>query len=125
VAPTNDEIRSSLLRGGVVDITTTGRRTGKSRRIEIRLHVIDGQLYLTAAPGKRSWYANLLANPDFKVHLKNTVIADLAAYARPVLDEDERRRTFRPLLELFGKPEELEPRMTGSPLVQVSVEIPA
>jgi deazaflavin-dependent oxidoreductase (nitroreductase family) len=123
VAPTSDEIRSTLLRGGVVDITTTGRRTGKSRRIEIRLHVVEGQLYLTAAPGKRSWYANLLANPDFKVHLKNTVVADLAAYARPVLDEDERRRVFRPLLDLFGKPEELDARLTDSPLVHVSVEV--
>ncbi|MEK9659779.1 MAG: nitroreductase family deazaflavin-dependent oxidoreductase [Chloroflexota bacterium] len=125
MAPTSNEIRANLLRGGVVDITTTGRKTGKPRRIEIRLHVVDGQLYLTAAPGKRSWYANLLANPDFKVHLKNTVIADLAAYARPVLDEDERQRTFSPLLELFGKPEELETRMRDSPLVHVSVEIPA
>jgi hypothetical protein len=53
-ASMSDEIRRELLRGGVIGITTTGRGTGESRRIEVRLHEIDGQLYLTGEPGKRN-----------------------------------------------------------------------
>ena len=53
-ASMSDEIRRGPLRGGVIDITTTGRRTGVSRRIEVRLHEIDGQLYLSGEPGKRN-----------------------------------------------------------------------
>jgi hypothetical protein len=94
----SDDIRQELLRGGVIDITTKGRRTGADRRIEIRLQSVDGQLYLTGAPGKRGWYANLLSTPDFKLHLTRELIADLDAYAMPVLEDSERRRVLRPVL---------------------------
>ena len=117
----NDEISRELLRGDVVDITTTGRRTGQARRIEVRLQNVGDQLYLTGSPGKRSWYANVLATPEFKLHLKRDVVADLDAYAMPVLDDTERRRVFRVILENTGRAEQLEERMTSSPLVHVSV----
>ena len=120
----SEEIRQALLRGDVIDITTTGRRTGEARRIEVRLHNVDGQLYISGStPGKRSWYANVLANPDFKVHLKRDLVADLDAYAMPVLEESERRRVFRVLLEATGRPEQLDDRLKGSPLVHVSVSL--
>jgi deazaflavin-dependent oxidoreductase (nitroreductase family) len=121
----SDEIRRELLRGGVIDITTTGGRTGESRRIEVRLHEIDGQLYFSGPPGKRNWYANLLAKPEFQVHLTRELVADLDAYAMPVLEDTERRRVFRKILDAVGRPEQVEERMKASPLVHVSVEIPA
>ncbi len=117
----SDDTRGELLKGGVVDITTTGRKTGEKRRIEVRLHNVGGQMYLSGSPGKRNWYANLLATSDFKVHLKRDVFADLDAFAMPVLDEDERRRIFRVILESSGRIEELDQRMSSSPLVHVSV----
>ena len=82
---------------------------------------MDDQLYLSGGPGKRSWYANMLANPDFKVHLKRELVADLDAYAMPVLEDSERRRVLRVILEKTGNPEQLNERLTGSPLVHVSV----
>ena len=39
-------IRQALSRGQVIDITTTGRRTGIPRRIEIVFHNIDGRIYI-------------------------------------------------------------------------------
>ena len=33
-----------------IDITTTGRRTGEARRIEIAIHNIDGRLYISGMP---------------------------------------------------------------------------
>ena len=87
-------IRDALSIDMVVDITTTGRKTGDPRRIEIWCHLMDGQLYLAASPGPRSWYANLCANPEVTLHLKDDVKADIAVRARPVTDEAERRDTF-------------------------------
>ena len=119
----SDEIWQELLRGDVIDITTKGRRTGEARRIEVRLHNVDGQLYISGTPGKRSWYANMLANPDFKIHLKRDLVADLDAYAMPVLEDSERRRVLRALLEATGRPEQLDDRLKGSALVHVSVSL--
>ena len=120
----SDEIREELMRGDVVDITTKGRRTGEARRIEIRLHNVDGKIYLTGQPGPRGWHANLLMTPDFKVHLKRELIADLDAHATDVRDVDEKRRVSRVILDRMGRTEQLEERMKGSPLMLVDVSIP-
>ena len=85
------EVRNALTIDMVVDITTTGRRTGQPRRIEIWAHNLDGRLFLTASPGRRSWYANMLSAPQIILHLKDDVKADLTASVRPILDEPERR----------------------------------
>ena len=60
-----------------VDITTTGRKSGQQRRIEIWCHVVDGAVYLSSMPGKRSWHANLLATPDFTFHVKESIQRDI------------------------------------------------
>lgn len=85
-----------------IDITTTGRRSGRPRRIEIWFHRVDGRWYLTGMPTTRSWYANLLANPRFTFHLKHGVRADLRATARPV-DEATRRRVITEVLTLQNR----------------------
>ena len=72
-------VRGALRMDMVVDITTTGRRTGQPRRIEIWAHNLDGRLFLTASPGRRSWYANMLNTPEIILHLKDDVKADLTA----------------------------------------------
>jgi len=54
--------RDALARGGVIDITTTGRKTGQRHRIEIVFHHVGGKLYVSGMPGfKRSYIANLTA----------------------------------------------------------------
>ena len=119
----NEDLRRALLTGGVCDITTIGRKTGAPRRIEVRLHNIDGKLYLSGQAGPRSWYANLLTHPEFTVHLKRDVQADVPARAIPVRDMAERRRVFVEMLDNIGRPKELEARMTGSPLVQLVIDM--
>ena len=60
-----DDVREILTEGELVDITTTGRKSGEARRIEIRLHVLDGRFYLSGRPGNpRSWLANMAAHPE-------------------------------------------------------------
>ena len=78
-----------------IDITTTGRKTGQPHRIEIVFHNIGGRLYISGMPGfKRSYIANLAADPHFTFHLKGAVQADLAATARIITDEAERREVL-------------------------------
>ena len=119
----SDEIRRELMKGGVIDITTKGRRTGEPRRIEIRLHNVDDVLYLTGTPGLRGWHANLLANPNFKLHLKRDLVADLDAHAEEIRDADEKRRIERIILDRVGRVEQLEDRMKASPLMRITVAL--
>ena len=82
-------IEQALATDRVVDITTTGRSSGRPRRIEIWFEQIDDRYFITGTPGARAWYANLLANPDFTFHLKQSLQADLVAHARPVTGEEK------------------------------------
>ena len=74
-----------------MDITTIGRKSGEPRRIEIWSHYFDGRLIIASSPGKRGWYANLVAKPHFIFHVKGQSHGGLPAVARPITDENERR----------------------------------
>ena len=87
-----------------VDITTTGARTGRPRRIEIWFYRVDGQIYLSGLPGGQNWPFNLRADPRFTFHLKNGVRADLRAIATEVTDEAERRRIFSDFVSDMNQP---------------------
>lgn len=96
---------SSTMADRTIDITTTGRRSGEARRIEIVFYRLDDDIYLSGipAPKTRDWLANLAAQPDFTFHLKHGVIADLAATAAVVVDPVERRRVLAVFVEQFNK----------------------
>ncbi len=101
----------------VIDITTTGRRSGTPRRIEIWFHNIDGRIIITGQPGPRDWLANLIANPEFTLHLKGAVQADLPATARVITDPEERRAIMSARYrEQDGS---VEPGGEGRPMVEV------
>ena len=121
--------RSSSARDRTVDITTTGRRSGRPRRIEIWFYQADGRIYLSSMPAKRGWYANLKANPAFTFHLKNSVVADLPATATPVTDEAERLRVFTHFVDdlnqpsnpgRIAQPTRVEDWVAGSPLMEIA-----
>jgi hypothetical protein len=113
-------VRQALATDRVIDITTTGRRSGTSHRIETWFYRADGRFYLTGSPGRRDWYANLLDQPDFTFHLKESARADLPAHATPIRDPDRRREIFHEILKLLGQPESLDSWLEGSPLVEVT-----
>jgi hypothetical protein len=116
----NEQIRLALATGRTIDITTTGRVSSQPRRLEMWYHNLDGMVYLTGTPGKRDWYANLVATPDFTFHLKEDVVADLPARATPVTDPTERRAIFTRILGKLGQPTELDAWVAHSPLVKVT-----
>lgn len=117
-----DEVRRALGQGRTIDITTTGRRSGEARRIEIVFHVIDGRIYITGMPRadrRRSWLANLEADPRLTFHLKSPVSADLPAVARVVTDEGERRSVMVEVVKLW-RGQDVETMVRHSPLVEVT-----
>lgn len=123
-APIADErIRRALERGHTIDITTTGRRTGLARRIEIVFHVIAGRIYITGMPSRRrrSWLANLEADPRLTFHLKGPVRADLPARARIIDDEAERRTIFTEVVKTWTN-QGVERMTAYSPLIEVTFE---
>lgn len=117
----DERILEALRRERTIDITTTGRQSGRPRRIEIWFHNLDGRLYITGSPGRRGWYANLRANPAFTFHLKGEVTADLPALARPIVAEPERREVLARITANLGRPQELERWLEASPLVEVTL----
>ena len=118
----DEQIREQLQQGGTIDITTIGRRSGKPSRIEIGFQNIDGTVYISGFPGKSDWYANLVTNPAFTFHLKQTVPADLAAQARPITDADERRAVLTPFTANWNYAKDLDKWLADSPLVAVTFD---
>src|SRR5262244_4665190 len=118
----DEQVPHALAQGGVIDITTRGRHTGQPRRIEIRFHHIEGQVYITGRPPRRrDWYANLLAHPEFTWHLKQSVQADLPARATPILDQARRRMILAAIHQKLGRYQDIEAWIESSPLVTVQL----
>jgi deazaflavin-dependent oxidoreductase (nitroreductase family) len=118
----DERTRAALRHGHVIDITTTGRRTGRPRRIEIVFHNIDGRIYITGSPRadrRRAWLLNLEADPRFTFHLKGPVTADLPATARIVTDEAERRAVFTVVVRAWTS-QDVERMTRHSPLIEVT-----
>jgi deazaflavin-dependent oxidoreductase (nitroreductase family) len=118
----DQSILDALARGGVIDITTTGRKTGQPHRIEIVFHNIGGRLYVSGMPGfKRGYMANLAAHPQFVFHLKGTARHDLAATARIISDEAERREVLLEIARAW-KRDDLEVMVEQSPLFEATID---
>ena len=122
----DDTIRRALQRRNLIDITTTGRRTGEARRIEIVFHSFDGRTYIAGMPNvrKRAWMANLEANPRFMFHLKGTSDSGCGPSGdRPrITDETERREVSAQIIETAWHQMDLETMVRDSPLIEVTFD---
>jgi deazaflavin-dependent oxidoreductase (nitroreductase family) len=117
----DDAASKALAEDLVIDITTTGRKSGQPRKIEIWIHEIDGRYYITGSPGTRGWYANLLKDPALTIHLKKSHKADLAARATPIAAPEKKRAVLRAAKALQNNvtDENVEEWLAKSPLVEV------
>lgn len=119
-AAVDDAVRRALERGHRIDITTTGRKSGQPRRIELVFHNIDGRIFISGRPGwPRGWIANLRRDPRMTFHLKGPIArADLPANGRVILDRTERERFLAPIAASWGY--ELERMVESAPLIEVT-----
>jgi deazaflavin-dependent oxidoreductase (nitroreductase family) len=121
-----EAIRRLLDRGGLIDITTTGRRSGQPRRLEIVFHNIDGRLIITGRPSRRtrSWIHNLAADPRMTFHVKSPLRADLPAHARVITDPAERRAIADWVSTNAWHGMNVEAMAAYSPMIEVTLEEP-
>ena len=120
----DDAVRRALGQGHTIDITTTGRRTGIPRRIELVFHNIDGRLVISGSPNPRTraWILNLLADPALTFHLKRSVQADLPATARVIDDPVERRVLAEWIVANAWPKMDLEQMVALSPMIEVTID---
>ena len=117
----DDRTRRARSRGHHIDITTTGRKSGKPRRIELVFHNFDDRIYISGQPGfRRSWIANLQAQPEFTFHLKGAVSADLPARARVITDPAERREVLTKVAQAWRR-SDVDRMVESSPLIEVEI----
>lgn len=83
-------------------IRTTGRKTGKPRKIPIACLQHEGNLLIVASNNGQdhnpAWYLNLVANPDVQVQFLGTRKNTVARTATP----DEREKLW-PLLTSYNR----------------------
>ena len=117
----NDATRRALANDPTIDITTTGRRSGQPRRIEIWMMVVDDRFFITGTPGPRDWLANLRVHPELVVHIKGSTAADLVAVASEVTDEPTRRMVLEHLTTSWYRGQvPLDELVRTAPMVEVS-----
>ena len=121
----NDQIRRRLARGHLIDITTTGRRTGEPRRVEIVFHNMDGRLIISGMPRadrKRAWLINLESDPHLTFHLKGGAAeADLPATARVITDATERRAIAEWIVANAWPNQDVERMTAYAPMIEVTI----
>jgi deazaflavin-dependent oxidoreductase (nitroreductase family) len=122
---TVEAVRDELRDDPTVDITTTGRRSGRPRRIEIWMLDADGRFFITGTPGRRDWLANLIAQPKLVVHLKRRAHLDLDARATVVADSATRRRVIEHLAARWYRTQSaVDDLVETAPMVEVTFEPP-
>lgn len=115
-------IRRALSHGDLIEMTTTGRRTGLQRRIPIVFHNVGSRIYISGMPSRRrrSWLLNLETHPRLTVHLLRVERVDLPASARIVFEEAERRAVFAHIARAWRR--DLETMVRYSPLIEVTID---
>ena len=119
----DDATRAELNHGQLIDLTTTGAKSGLPRRVEIVLHSFDGHLYISGMPNsarKRGWIANIEANPAISIHLRAPLQVELAAIARVISDPAERRPVLDRVARVWHRTD-LSVMVEHSPLIEVSI----
>jgi deazaflavin-dependent oxidoreductase (nitroreductase family) len=115
--PLSPDLAARLSSSRTIDLTTTGRKTGRPHRIEIWWFHVDGRFIITGSPGRRDWLANVRANPSVVIHAAGR---DLPAKAIEVTDIEEKRKVFtRPDTSWYQTQAELERLVETAPMVEI------
>jgi deazaflavin-dependent oxidoreductase (nitroreductase family) len=86
----------------VANLTTTGRKTGEQRTVELRFTYYDGCFYAsTSKIAGKHWCQNMLKTPAVEIDAKGK---RLACTARQVTDETLRRQ----ILTLRDSPPQMD-----------------
>jgi deazaflavin-dependent oxidoreductase (nitroreductase family) len=76
-------------------LTTTGRRTGKTRRRCIRAIRGDGKAYIVAIKGTRTtWAKNIRANPGVRLRIRGGTFGGVARELRGTVETQQAKEAY-------------------------------
>jgi len=102
-----------------IDLTTIGRRSGRPATVEIWWFHFDERFIVTGTPGRRDWYANILANPSVKVRVRS---AEYQGRARVVTDPGFRRRFFSDgAARWYSTQSQLDALIETAPMIEIEL----
>ena len=93
---TGGKLGGNLLNMPVVELTTTGRKSGQPRTVMLTVPLVEGQTYIVVAsrggdPVHPAWFLNVRDNPDVEVALPGE---PKRKYRAQVADAEERARLW-------------------------------
>jgi len=93
---TGGKLGGNLLNMPVVELTTTGRKSGQPRTVMLTVPLVEGQTYIVVAsrggdPVHPAWFLNVRDNPDVEVALPGE---PKRKYRAHVADPEERARLW-------------------------------
>lgn len=116
----DSELLAHLASTMTIDLTTYGRRSGEPSRIEIWWFRVEDRFIVTGTPGKRDWYANVLADPRVVVH---TTRGDFAGRAVVIEDAEFRRRFFSHAdIGWYRTQLDLTALVATAPMIEISLD---
>jgi len=118
----DDDILARLAATRTIEISTTGRRSAREIRIEIWWFHFEDRFLITGTPGPRDWLANLQADSRMTVHALGH---DFQAIARPVTDQEFRRRFFAASnaeVDWYRSNADLDELVDHAPMVEVALD---
>lgn len=110
---------AELAASRTIELTTTGRRSGHPSRIEIWWFHFEERFIITGTPGRRDWFANVLATPDVTIHLNGDSYRGVAS---PIDDAALRRRFFSSSsteVRWYAGQAELNRLIDASPMIEI------
>ncbi len=116
---TSSAEHESLASSRTIDLTTTGRRSGRSARIEIWWFYFEERFIITGTPGRRDWFANVQADPAVTVHVNG---ASYPGRATVVGDRALRRRFFESSsaeVRWYGSQAGLDRLVEAAPMIEI------
>jgi deazaflavin-dependent oxidoreductase (nitroreductase family) len=115
--------RAALDRGQTIDLTTTGRRSGEPRTIEIVFHNIDGRIVISGQPSERTraWLHNVKANPAVTLRFKGPDgVGNVEGTAHEITEPVDRRHLLEQVARNWRR-DDVDVMERYSPLIEVEV----
>jgi deazaflavin-dependent oxidoreductase (nitroreductase family) len=80
----NDALKDRLFRSREINISVTGRKSGRSVSIPVWFVFEENELYLLPVQGSDTqWYKNVLKNPTIRIKARG---AEVELQAKPITD---------------------------------------
>lgn len=107
---------------GTCDLTTTGRRTGAERTVEIWFVQVDGAVHIVGTPGPRGWIANLRAHPRASLSFEGNEFRVIATeVTAPAAREHVARSAWRVQPWYAGQGHSIEDWVARSPMMRLAL----